>query len=247
MIDPRSPDFAATPALRGCRFVYERTAVLTPLIGIVTPFFELDEGLSRGGPDGAGTVLWGLEVGDRQRYHGGPGGPRGDGLRSRHCRCPCGRAARAGPPDCGLLLPRSSEAAESAVYADAISRVLGDPARHRAMGEASRSRIVVQFWFEQMGDRIAGLLTEAVAEGPRTAASASLDTDGARSRAMAHLAAQWDYERRRSSVGEGVSQRMLASVLVMARHRRYLLSARRLWLNGGWRAVLLRVRERLGF
>jgi glycosyltransferase involved in cell wall biosynthesis len=150
-------------------------------------------------------------------------------------------------PDCGVLVPRSSESGESNAYADAIAGLLGDPTRLRALGEAGRSRIEVDFTLEQLGNRMAGLLEDVIAQGPRAAASPGLDTEAARSRSVAQLAAQWEYERRRLTVGEGVGQRVLESVPVLARHRGYLLSVRRLWQAGGWRAVLSRVREKLGW
>jgi glycosyltransferase involved in cell wall biosynthesis len=87
--------------------------------------------------------------------------------------------------DCGALLPRSSEAGESAAYAEAISVLFGDPTRLCAMGGASRSRIEAHCPLELMGNRIAGLLEEVVAQGPRPALSHGLDIETARSRAVA--------------------------------------------------------------
>lgn len=40
MIDPQSPDFSSTPAVRQHRFVYESAATSIPVVSIVTPFFN---------------------------------------------------------------------------------------------------------------------------------------------------------------------------------------------------------------
>jgi glycosyltransferase involved in cell wall biosynthesis/GT2 family glycosyltransferase len=148
--------------------------------------------------------------------------------------------------ECGVLVPRSSAAEEAAAYADAIAGLIGDPARLRAMGQASRSRIEAGFRLEQMGDRMAELLAGVVARGSQAAVPSAADAEASRAQAVAHLAEQWEYVKREAARSAEMAQRMPDIVPAPPGYRRYLLSARRLWLAGGWRAVLSRVRERLG-
>ncbi|MBI3245236.1 MAG: glycosyltransferase [Deltaproteobacteria bacterium] len=63
-------------------------------------------------------------------------------------------------PDCGVLIPRSSEEAEADIYARTLLDLLKDPERLRQMGKAARRRIEAGFRLEQMGERMDGLLRE---------------------------------------------------------------------------------------
>ncbi len=63
-------------------------------------------------------------------------------------------------PECGVLLPRSEEAAEAEAYAQTLAALLRDPERLRRMGHAARQRIEAGFRLEQMGERMDGLLRE---------------------------------------------------------------------------------------
>lgn len=148
-------------------------------------------------------------------------------------------------PQCGVLVPRASAAEEAASYADVIASLIRDPARLRAMGQASRSRIEAEFRLEQMGDRIAELLAGVVARGSQAAVASAADAEASRTRAVTHLTEQWEYVKRESARSKETEQSVPHDVTALLRYRRYLVSARRLWLAGGLRAVLSRVWERL--
>jgi len=80
-------------------------------------------------------------------------------------------------PECGVLLPRAGEAAESAAYAEALATLLADPERRRRMGERGRERVASHFRLSQMGDRMEELLGSALAlcrQSPRPAPSPGL-------------------------------------------------------------------------
>jgi glycosyltransferase involved in cell wall biosynthesis len=59
-------------------------------------------------------------------------------------------------PECGVLISRSRE--EALHYADAIERILNDPALLASMAAESRRRVVAGFRLEQMGERMFELL-----------------------------------------------------------------------------------------
>ncbi|HMO58951.1 MAG TPA: glycosyltransferase family 4 protein [Roseiflexaceae bacterium] len=62
-------------------------------------------------------------------------------------------------PECGILVQHGP--GEEAAYRRALTELLADPVRRRAMGQAGRERIVTHFRLDQMGDRMYELLVEA--------------------------------------------------------------------------------------
>jgi glycosyltransferase involved in cell wall biosynthesis len=68
-------------------------------------------------------------------------------------------------PDCGVLLSRSDGRDEAERYAEALALLLQDRERRQTMGRAGRQRVAGAFRLDQMGDRIAALVTEAMRLG----------------------------------------------------------------------------------
>ncbi len=64
-------------------------------------------------------------------------------------------------PECGLLLPRSSEDDEAARYAAVLADLVQNPEKRRQMGQSSLERVISQFSLEKMGERMDALLGEA--------------------------------------------------------------------------------------
>lgn len=64
-------------------------------------------------------------------------------------------------PECGVLLPRSSEAEEAAAYAEHLAMLLRDPAEARARGENGRRRIELGFTPERMAERLEAIFSRA--------------------------------------------------------------------------------------
>lgn len=65
-------------------------------------------------------------------------------------------------PDCGVLISRGDEADEAARYAEAMTPLLQDRERRQKMGHAGRQRVEASFRLEQMGERMASLIDEAM-------------------------------------------------------------------------------------
>jgi glycosyltransferase involved in cell wall biosynthesis/GT2 family glycosyltransferase len=65
-------------------------------------------------------------------------------------------------PECGVLVSCSDEATEAERYAEVLAGLLQDPRHRQAMGRAGRERVSAHFRLEQMGERMAWLLQEAV-------------------------------------------------------------------------------------
>lgn len=81
-------------------------------------------------------------------------------------------------PECGLMLPRADAPMEIERYLEALTGLLDDPKRMRAMGAAGRARIEGGFRLHDMGERMTALFERAIAMrdgdartrlGPRTA------------------------------------------------------------------------------
>ena len=73
-------------------------------------------------------------------------------------------------PECGVLVAKSNEETEAREYAHVLHSLLHDPARRQALGSAAREHVCALFRLDQMGDRLDGLLREAMrrqAEGKR--------------------------------------------------------------------------------
>jgi starch synthase len=64
----------------------------------------------------------------------------------------------------GLLVPP----ADPAALADALGRVLADPARARAMGQAGRRRVEAQFSWASVAERTEQVYADAIAEFKRS-------------------------------------------------------------------------------
>jgi len=64
-------------------------------------------------------------------------------------------------PECGVLIPRSTEKAEARRYAEVLAELLRNPVRRRALGEAGRKRTADFFRLEEMGNGMRALLDEA--------------------------------------------------------------------------------------
>jgi glycosyltransferase involved in cell wall biosynthesis len=65
-------------------------------------------------------------------------------------------------PECGRLIARGDEESEVEHYSEALVMLLANPSLRRRMGETSRRRVSEHFHLDQMGDRMAALLREAV-------------------------------------------------------------------------------------
>jgi glycosyltransferase involved in cell wall biosynthesis len=65
-------------------------------------------------------------------------------------------------PDCGVLVERSDEPAETSQYAKVLADLLLDPRRRAEMGEAGRRRVSAHFRLESMGERMLNILDHAV-------------------------------------------------------------------------------------
>ena len=80
-------------------------------------------------------------------------------------------------PECGVLIQRSDEKTEAEHYAEALTSLLRDQQRRLQMGMAGRDRVAANFRVEQMGERMAALLREAIqlhAREPRELPTQSL-------------------------------------------------------------------------
>jgi len=64
-------------------------------------------------------------------------------------------------PDCGMLLPRADEQAETRAYADALEALLLDPQRRRQLGQRGRERVQEHFRLDQMVERLLVLFDRA--------------------------------------------------------------------------------------
>jgi hypothetical protein len=99
-------------------------------------------------------------------------------------------------PECGILLPIGDDDAEVLAYTEALTALLRDPQRLRAMGRRARERICQGFTLEQMAERMENLLNLAVQRKPER-------VDLALSRPLAfELAAQAVELRRTTELGE---------------------------------------------
>jgi glycosyltransferase involved in cell wall biosynthesis len=65
-------------------------------------------------------------------------------------------------PECGALLTRSDELDEAERYAEALALLLQNREQRHKMGHAGRQRVEGYFRLEQMGERMASLVDEAV-------------------------------------------------------------------------------------
>ena len=64
-------------------------------------------------------------------------------------------------PECGILIPRSSEDEEAETYAQALAGLIRQPEKRRQMALNSRERIEKQFSLELMGERMESLIYKA--------------------------------------------------------------------------------------
>jgi glycosyltransferase involved in cell wall biosynthesis len=65
-------------------------------------------------------------------------------------------------PECGVLVARSDEATEIERYAEVLIGLLQNPQRRQEMGQAGRRCVSTHFRLEQMGERMAFLVNEAM-------------------------------------------------------------------------------------
>lgn len=80
-------------------------------------------------------------------------------------------------PECGVLIPPSDEATESAQYVTVLADLLSDPVRLRHMGERGRERVQLNFRVADMARRIRELFTlasELRQQQPRPTPSAGI-------------------------------------------------------------------------
>jgi hypothetical protein len=80
-------------------------------------------------------------------------------------------------PECGVLLPRSDEATESAQYARVLAELLSDPVRLRQMGDRAREHVTLNFPLPVMAQRLRELFaraTELRRQQPRPTPSAGI-------------------------------------------------------------------------
>jgi glycosyltransferase involved in cell wall biosynthesis len=64
-------------------------------------------------------------------------------------------------PECGVLLPKGTEAEEADAYARELSALLADGERRAALGRRARERVQAHFELRAMGDGMASLLERA--------------------------------------------------------------------------------------
>ena len=64
-------------------------------------------------------------------------------------------------PECGILLPRSTEDEEAQHYAHHLTALINDPTRRRQMQQAGYDRLKYHFRLDQMGERMVSLLEKA--------------------------------------------------------------------------------------
>jgi glycosyltransferase involved in cell wall biosynthesis len=86
-------------------------------------------------------------------------------------------------PDSGILIQPGEEEEEVGRYAEALARLLEDPAGRRTMGDTARARIEKDFTVERMGERMELLLERAIelaAARPRVAPTPRAARDAAR-------------------------------------------------------------------
>jgi glycosyltransferase involved in cell wall biosynthesis len=65
-------------------------------------------------------------------------------------------------PECGVLVARGDEATEAERYAEVLTELLQNPQRCQEIGWAGRRRVSTHFRLEQMGERMAFLINEAM-------------------------------------------------------------------------------------
>lgn len=64
-------------------------------------------------------------------------------------------------PECGILIPRSTEDEEAERYAQALSELIRQPEKRQKMGGACRERVVNDFSLEKMGEHMEALIYKA--------------------------------------------------------------------------------------
>ncbi len=111
-------------------------------------------------------------------------------------------------PDTGILIEKGTEEQEAERYADALERLVRDPAVRARMGAAARERVRERFRLEDAGDRMVELFELArrrQAESPRPAPDASLArelaTQAVESTRVARLA-EWLWRERERMIEE---------------------------------------------
>ncbi len=111
-------------------------------------------------------------------------------------------------PDTGILIEKGTEEEEAERYADALERLVRDPAARARMGSAARERVRERFRLEDAGDRMVELFELARrrrAESPRPAIDAALArelaTQAVESTRVARLA-EWLWRERERMLDE---------------------------------------------
>ena len=146
------------------------------------------------------------------------------------------------PPECGVLLPRSTEEEEAVQYAQCLAELLTRPQQRHRIGQAARARVAAAFRLEQLGQRLLTVLHEARrfhAIQPRVipdlASAQSAATQAieytrlaAESEQLWHTQRDW---RQKAEAGETVIQKQRAWLAELEHGKGWLVEQWEAWLH----------------